>query len=79
MLHPHGNCVPADNFFNLPAGDAALKGTEPGLIAYYKFDEGMGTTIADSTGDPTNVASMKSTTLPQWVASDIPGPFTCAP
>ena len=178
MLHPYGNCVPADNFFNLPAGtprvgwlhvafgydsvsnhflftvngnamldvgdggaaqgrtvtpesnwspatnwdsnatvlsigttvdfagptgwqgkidemrvwnvfrtgadikanmNVMLKGNEPGLIAYYKFDEGMGTTIADSTGDTTNVASMKSTTLPQWVASDVPGPFTCAP
>ena len=178
MLHPYGNCVPADNFFNLPAGTpqvgwlhvafgydsvsnhflftvngnamldvgdggaaqgrtvtpesswspatnwdsnatvlsigttvdfagptgwqgkidemrvwnvfrtaadiqanmkVMLKGNEPGLIAYYKFDEGMGTTIADSTGDATNIASMKSATLPQWVASDVPGPFTCAP
>jgi hypothetical protein len=178
MLHPYGNCPPADNFFNLPAGtpkvgwlhlsfgyDAAsnhfqftvngsamlavgtgvaaqgrvvtpestwapsanwdsnatvlsigttvdfagptgwqgkidemrvwnvfrteaqilanmnvmLKGNEPGLIAYYKFDEGTGTTIADSTGTTANVATMKSATLPQWVPSDVPGPFTCAP
>jgi hypothetical protein len=55
-----------------------LRGNEPGLIAYYKFDEGKGTTIADSTGDPTNVATMMSATHPNWVVSDIPGPFTCA-
>jgi hypothetical protein len=56
-----------------------LKGTEPGLIAYYKFDEGTGTTVADSTGDATNVANMVSPTPPQWVVSDVLGPFTCAP
>jgi hypothetical protein len=59
-----------------------LKGNEPGLVAYYKFDEGTGTTIADATGDATNVATMVATpgypmTPPKWVASDIPGPFTC--
>jgi hypothetical protein len=56
-----------------------LKGNEPGLIAYYKFDEGTGTTIADATGNAMNVATMMSATKPQWVTSDIPGPFTCAP
>jgi hypothetical protein len=61
-----------------------LKGNEPGLVAYYKFDEGTGTTIADATGDPTNVAQMVPTqgfamTPPKWVTSDIPGTFTCAP
>jgi hypothetical protein len=56
-----------------------LKGTEPGLVAYYKFDEGTGTTIADATGTASNVATMVSATKPMWVASDIPGPFTCAP
>jgi hypothetical protein len=61
-----------------------LKGNEPGLVAYYKFDEGTGTTIADATGDATNVATMVPTqgfpmTPPTWVVSDIPGPFTCAP
>jgi hypothetical protein len=55
-----------------------LKGNEPGLIAYYKFDEGTGTTIADATGDASNAAKMASATKPQWVTSDIPGPFTCA-
>ena len=56
-----------------------LKGNEPGLVAFYKFDEGIGTTIADATGTASNVATMVSTTKPMWVASDIPGPFTCAP
>jgi hypothetical protein len=61
-----------------------LKGNEPGLVAYYKFDEGTGTTIADATGNATNVATMVATqgypmTPPMWVPSDIPGPFTCAP
>jgi hypothetical protein len=61
-----------------------LKGNEPGLVAYYKFDEGTGTTMADATGDPSNAAQMIQTsgypmTPPTWVVSDIPGPFTCAP
>jgi hypothetical protein len=56
-----------------------LKGNEPGLVAYYKFDEGSGTTIADATGDATHVATMIGPTQPQWVPSDIPGPFGCAP
>lgn len=55
-----------------------LKGNEPGLIAYYKFDEGTGTNAADATGNATNVAKMVSDTKPKWVASDIPGTFTCA-
>ena len=61
-----------------------LKGTETGLVAYYKFDEGKGTTMADATGNATNVAKMvlagaTQPTWPKWVKSDIPGPFTCAP
>jgi hypothetical protein len=56
-----------------------LKGNEPGLIAYYKFDEGTGTTIADSTGVAANVATMIGAVKPKWVTSDIPGTFTCAP
>jgi hypothetical protein len=55
-----------------------LKGTEPGLVAYYHFDEGTGTTAADATGK-NHVAMMISPTKPMWVASDVPGPFTCAP
>jgi len=56
-----------------------LKGNETGLVAYYKFDEGMGTTVADATGDATNVAKFIDMPGPTWVKSDIPGPFTCAP
>jgi hypothetical protein len=60
-----------------------LRGTEPGLVAYYKFDEGSGMTVADATGDPTNTAKMVpingQLTPPKWVTSDVPGPFTCAP
>jgi hypothetical protein len=60
-----------------------LRGTEPGLVAYYKFDEGSGMTAADATGDPTHMAKMVpingQLTPPKWVTSDIPGPFTCAP
>jgi hypothetical protein len=63
-----------------------MKGNEPGLVAYYKFDEGNGMTVADSTGIASNVAKMtpwngQATPLtpPKWVKSDIPGTFTCAP
>jgi len=55
-----------------------MKGNEAGLVAYYKFDEGTGTTVADSTGDATNVAKMMGMNA-MWVKSDIPGTFTCAP
>ncbi len=59
-----------------------LKGTEPGLVAYYKFDEGSGLATADATHDVTNAAAFVGAdkmTWPKWVKSDIPGPFTCAP
>ena len=59
-----------------------LKGTEPGLIAYYKFDEGLGLATSDATRDATNAAAFvgaDKATWPKWVKSDIPGPFTCAP
>jgi Concanavalin A-like lectin/glucanases superfamily len=59
-----------------------LKGNEPGLAAYYKFDEGSGMSSADATGDTSNAANFvgaDKATAPMWVKSDIPGPFTCAP
>jgi hypothetical protein len=63
-----------------------MRGNEPGLIAYYKFDEGSGLTVADSTGDRANDAHMTPWNganpplmPPTWVKSDIPGPFTCNP
>ena len=59
-----------------------LKGNEPGLVAYYKFDEGTGQTSADATGDASNAANFvgaDKATWPMWAKSDLPGPFTCAP
>jgi hypothetical protein len=59
-----------------------LKGTEPGLVAYYHFDEGSGTSSADVTGDANNAAKFVGTempTWPMWAKSDIPGTWTCAP
>jgi len=58
-----------------------LKGTEPGLVAYYHFDEGTGMSSADATGDVANAANFIGTdkaTWPMWVKSDLTG-FTCAP
>jgi hypothetical protein len=68
-----------------------LKGTEPGLVAYYNLDEGSGTTADDilgrnshklsfctansANGGPCPAANKQS---PKWVASTAPGPFTCA-
>jgi hypothetical protein len=59
-----------------------LKGNEPGLVAYYKFDENTGQSSADATGDASNAAKFigaDKATWPMWTKSDIPGPFTCAP
>jgi hypothetical protein len=56
-----------------------LKGKEPGLVAYYHFDEGTGMTAADATGNAGHAAMMVSAAKPKWAESDIPGPFTCAP
>jgi len=66
-----------------------MKGTEPGLVAYYRFDEGAGTFTDDvskkaahrltfCTATSTRCAAV-NTAMPTWVDSDIPGPFTCAP
>jgi hypothetical protein len=69
-----------------------LKGTEPGLVAYYRFDEGSGTFTDDVSKKAshrlTTCAAVNTTTchvanqnpnMVNWVASDIPGTFTCAP
>jgi hypothetical protein len=67
-----------------------LKGTEPGLVAYYRFSEGSGTFTDDVTANAThrlsvctavsgNRCAAANTANPTWVVSDLPGPFTCAP
>jgi hypothetical protein len=66
-----------------------LKPTEPGLVAYYRFSEGTGTLTDDEskamTHRLTTCTGMNThcfatnTASPMWVASDIPGTFTCAP
>ncbi|MES1177459.1 MAG: LamG-like jellyroll fold domain-containing protein [Myxococcales bacterium] len=66
-----------------------LKGTEPGLVAYYRFDEGSGTFTDDVTKKASHRLSTCSATngrcrsanngSPTWVDSDVPGTFTCAP
>jgi Concanavalin A-like lectin/glucanases superfamily len=66
-----------------------LRGTEPGLVAYYRFDEGSGTFTDDVSGAPSHrlsVCTAPSTRCaavnaadPVWVESDLPGPFVCAP
>jgi hypothetical protein len=67
-----------------------LKGTEPGLVAYYRFEEGTGTFTDDVTKKAAHrlsvcaamsgqVCGAANTANPMWIASDLPGPFTCAP
>jgi hypothetical protein len=66
-----------------------LKGTEAGLIAYYNLDEGTGETADDIKKAATHqlkfctanggACPVQNAAKPMWVASDIPGPFTCAP
>jgi Concanavalin A-like lectin/glucanases superfamily len=66
-----------------------LKPTEPGLAAYYRFSEGTGTLtndesmtvshqLATCTAMSTRCHAV-NTASPMWVASDLPGTFTCAP
>ncbi len=45
------------------------RGTEPGLLAYYRFDEGAGLSLADLTGHGFDGALMNG---PQWNASTAP-------
>ena len=57
-----------------------LKGTEAGLVAYYHFDEGMGTTAKDSSAKhhDATFASDGGRPAPTWVdSSDLM--LTCAP
>ena len=50
--------------------NAPLTGTEPGLVAYWPFDEGTGTTAADASG---NGHSGILTNGTAWVLSMVPG------
>jgi hypothetical protein len=52
----------------------SLAGNEPGLVGYWQFDEGSGTTVADATGNNNG----EFVNDPEWVASDIPGFVTTA-
>jgi len=66
-----------------------LKPTEPGLVAYYRFSEGSGAFTDDESKTMSHRVSTCTATSarcratnaasPMWVASDIPGTFTCAP
>lgn len=65
-----------------------LRGDEPGLVAYYRLDEGAGSTAEDVAKKPSHRLQVctdvgprcaaKNAADPTWVDSDIPGPFTCA-
>jgi hypothetical protein len=46
-------------------GNQSTKGLSDGLVAYWKFDEGVGTTSTDSSGN-SNLATLSGTTLPSW-------------
>jgi len=66
-----------------------LKGTEENLVAYWHLDEGSGETADDVKKTASHqlkfcsenggACPVKNAAAPMWVASDIPGPFTCAP
>ncbi len=66
-----------------------LKPTEPGLAAYYRFNEGSGSFSDDESMTMSHRVSTctalsgrciaTNNASPTWVASDIPGTFTCAP
>ena len=65
------------------------KGTEAGLVAYYRFDEGSGAftdDVSKKASHRLDTCTAKSTRCaatnaasPKWVDSDMPGTFTCAP
>lgn len=66
-----------------------LRGDEAGLAAYYNFDEGDGSFVDDKNGTPDHRlepctagnddrCTAQNNAMPMLVASDLPGPFTCA-
>jgi hypothetical protein len=67
------NVSPAPLVLNLPSGrsqTAALSGTGSGLVAYYTFDDGVGTTASDSSGNG-NTATL--TNGPVWTTGKVGG------
>ncbi len=67
-----------------------LTGDEEGLVAYYNFDDSDGSFVDDVKGTPghrlepctagnDDRCTAVNDAMPVIVASDIPGPFTCAP
>lgn len=67
-----------------------LRGDEEGLAAYYNFDDSDGSFVDDVNGTPSHrlepctmpadrcPQNVVNNAMPTVVASDIPGPFTCA-
>lgn len=66
-----------------------LKGDEPGLAAYYNFDDSDGSYVDDVNGTPSHRlepctagnddrCTAVNDGMPTLVVSDLPGPFTCA-
>lgn len=51
-----------------------ITGTEPGLVGYWRFDDGAGTSASDSspTGNPLTLGGGTSQTAPTWVVSTAP-------
>lgn len=47
-------------------GEQSAKGLSDGLVAYYKFDEGVGTTTADSSGNSNLATFATGTSAPSW-------------
>ena len=63
--------------WNIARGSAAINGTmfaelygnEPGLVAYYRFNDGTGTTATDGTGNGRNGTLVNGV---NWVSSNVP-------
>lgn len=65
------------------------KADTPGLVAYYRFNEGSGTEVADEAKKPSHklgpcmaksdICPDVNDAAPVWVDSDVPGTFSCAP
>jgi hypothetical protein len=52
--------------------NSTLTGSETGLAAYYRFDEGTGTTAADKTANHLNLTLGSGSAAPTWVGSTAP-------